>query len=73
MSEELKQCPFCASNDWLIGFEERGRDRHREYCVSCLNCGAIGPSDLGRSGAIEMWNLRRDKLPPETLYSTLPF
>ncbi len=61
MALGMKPCPFCGSekqrvDKWLI---ERINDKHMEFAVLCENCGAIGPNDMGRSGAIEMWNLRR--------------
>jgi hypothetical protein len=41
--KETKNCPFCASIE-----------------IRCeTSCGAIGPNDLGWSGAVESWNLRR--------------
>ena len=57
-----KKCPFCGYTktrieDWPVG-------DHTEYAVMCLNCGAFGPNDLGRSGAIESWNMRREVYPP---------
>jgi len=60
-----KPCPFCASTDlrfiaWVVG---TGNNTHREHAVQCDNCGANGPNDLGESGAIEMWNMRREPQP----------
>lgn len=62
---EAKQCPFCAYDG--ARFEQLDAGSHKEYAVMCTNCGAFGPNDLGRSGALEMWNLRRDKFPGTTL------
>ena len=50
-----KQCPFCASRN--LKCEER--DIGEGWVCWCANCGAIGPNDLGWSGAIESWNMRR--------------
>ena len=63
---DLKQCPFCASANvelqhWTV--RDNGGRYHWEYAIVCGNCGAFGPSDLGESGAIEMWNMRREKFP----------
>jgi hypothetical protein len=61
------KCPFCAYTkhrveSWTVG-ESRGQ--HTEYAVMCLNCGAFGPNDLGESGAVEGWNMRREVHPGE--------
>ena len=58
---ESKPCPFCAYDG--VRFENLNAETHLEYSVMCTNCGAFGPNDLGKSGALEMWNLRRDKFP----------
>ena len=50
-----KPCPFCASR--ILRCEER--DIGEGWIVWCANCGAFGPNDLGRPGAIEVWNMRR--------------
>lgn len=66
----MKPCPFCASTDTEI--DKRAVTRflgnfdHYEYFVTCLNCGATGPNDLGESGAIEMWDMRRLQTEAET-------
>ena len=55
-----KVCPFCDKTEHRIeSWNVEGGDNHTEYAVMCENCGAFGPNDLGKSGAIEMWNLRR--------------
>lgn len=64
--QNAKPCPFCAYtkvgfNTWPIEF--RSKLHHTEYTVWCKNCGAEGPNDLGMSGAVEMWNLRRKSYP----------
>jgi hypothetical protein len=65
MSDTLKPCPFCAYDKariekWEVG---EGRGKHVEYAVVCENCGCFGPNDLGWSGAVEMWNMRRKEFP----------
>ena len=56
------RCPFCASEDVRAIFYtvSQGTQSHKEWQVACQNCGACGPNDLGKSGAIEMWNMRRE-------------
>ena len=58
---DTKPCPFCASpktriDEWSVAL-------HTEYAGACEHCGATGPYDLGVSGAIEMWNMRRTEFP----------
>lgn len=66
MNNTLK-CPFCGYDQTRIE-TYKVRD-HYEYAVMCLNCRAFGPNDLGKSGAVEMWNMRRKKYPPDTARS----
>jgi len=54
-NKEDKPCPFCASKDIVCEQTDVGEG----WLVWCRNCGCFGPNDLGWSGAIEMWNLRR--------------
>lgn len=66
----MKPCPFCASRDvksfvWIV-FEGRPAE-HRECALVCQNCGAEGPNDLSYTGAEEAWNMRRSKMPGESL------
>ena len=64
MNKELKQCPFCASDMVEVErFSTQTADSRVEFAVCCRGCGASGPNDLGRSGAIEMWNLRCSEFP----------
>ena len=56
----MKPCPFCATDEtqvvsWLVA----GVGEHREYAVTCRNCGSQGPNDLSESSAIGMWDMRR--------------
>jgi hypothetical protein len=54
---EMKNCPFCNSSDIKC---DRDTDRPAEPWVCwCANCGSYGPNDIGWSGAVEIWNLRR--------------
>ena len=62
-------CPFCACPKVKVesySVFPGTPGGHVEYVVECRNCGAIGPSDLGISGAEEMWNLRRTEMPEAT-------
>lgn len=54
-TDQDKSCPFCASRNLFCEQTEIGEG----WIVWCGNCGCFGPNDLGWSGAIEMWNLRR--------------
>lgn len=56
MSETLKPCPFCGETEGVTLCEHGNTPRW--YFVHC-NCGATGSDDLGRSGAIEVWNTRQ--------------
>jgi hypothetical protein len=53
--KETKNCPFCASIEIRCETSKVGEG----WVCWCANCGAIGPNDLGWSGAVESWNLRR--------------
>ena len=64
---DSKPCPFCAYTKTRIeSWQANTNDHHWEHAVTCENCGACGPSDLGKSGAIEMWNMRRTEFPNTT-------
>lgn len=59
--EQLKPCPYCGNVNVAIVTRIVGnRFPHYEYAVACKNCGASGPNDLSESGAVKMWNLRRE-------------
>ncbi len=62
---ELSQCPFCANagQNGALTIESCASGNHREYWIQCGNCGACGPTDLGKSGAAAMWNMRREEFP----------
>ncbi len=75
MFKHSKPCPFCASEN--LSVELLQVMGHNEYAVMCKNCGSFGPNDLGKSGAVEMWDLRRvpatqhhAHLTPESLASS---
>jgi hypothetical protein len=61
--DEMKNCPFCESEDTRLDQDEQPNGI-KVWVGWCGNCGCFGPTDLGWSGAVEMWNLRRpyDKL-----------
>ena len=62
MSEELKPCPFCGSDDLSEG-------PHSPYII-CNGCGAFGPgnSDVTHEEAIKAWNTRT---PEQAIATTL--
>ncbi|MDE2105998.1 MAG: Lar family restriction alleviation protein [Patescibacteria group bacterium] len=56
MSEELKPCPFCGSDEQAIRLDDNSR------YVMCLKCSARGPAAektvyYSRYGATSFWNL----------------
>lgn len=63
MTDTLKPCPFCG-NTWLRMLSEK-KENLTWWFVQCetMSCGAVGPYDLGESGAVEAWN-RRISDPP---------
>ena len=65
METELKSCPFCGDNNLRIikdfSFAEDLSLKITECLVSCLNCGASGPSIVFVENAIEGWNKRIKK------------
>lgn len=61
MLDGAKPCPFCAYSEFRI--ETLDREKHKEYVVMCLNCGAFGPNEMYTQRAIVMWNLRREEFP----------
>jgi Lar family restriction alleviation protein len=52
MSEQIKPCPFCSSEDVEV-FSNYGR-----YFVTCCDCGSEGPNKEGKEEAIKGWNQR---------------
>jgi len=69
---DCKPCPFCGVLNPSI--ESKNISIHRLYWVMCNNCGAFGPNDLGKSGAVAMWNLRREYDPKHhnNVFQTAP-
>lgn len=58
----LKPCPHCGYHKFMMEahrIREGRTDEHEEFQVVCLNCSSFGPNDLGVSGAVDMWNMRR--------------
>lgn len=57
----LKPCPFCGGKSFVVADESPAY-----ITVSCLECGAEGPSDEGctKTGAIEAWNRRAEPQAP---------
>jgi predicted ATP-dependent serine protease len=68
MNMNTLPCPFCGAegpdkilvDQWPVTGTQ-GEYSHNEYAYACQNCGAIGPNDLGKSGALEQWNMRRQQ------------
>ena len=57
MSDKLKPCPFCGSEDITIGYCLRG-DKTREAYIECIECGASGYPYTKEKKAIDAWNRR---------------
>lgn len=56
MSEELKPCPFCGSENLkAYGYSQHEADH--AYCY-CEDCNTVGPSKSVLRKAIEAWNKR---------------
>ncbi len=49
---ELKECPFCESDNLEV---QKG---YRSSWVYCNGCGAYGPIGDDDDGAVEVWNRR---------------
>lgn len=56
MSEELKCCPFCGSDEVDVV-----RTHHDACWIECAECGAEAESDPTREVAFANWNRRADK------------
>lgn len=56
MSENLKPCPFCGSNEIFI-------DQPDANCfyVGCANCGVNGTTANTKERAVEAWNRRTEQ------------
>lgn len=58
---EIKPCPFCGYNENVANwYYQRLGEPVRIWNVICSVCSCTGPTDLGKSGAIEAWNQRED-------------
>ena len=65
-SNTLKPCPFCAYDQarldsWVVS--ENTNSPHTGMGRDLPKLRRAGATDLGESGAIEMWNLRRETFP----------
>ena len=61
--DKLKPCPFCGTDSLYVSAyvaERRNGDDVFWFHVECENpnCRAVGPLDLGKSGAVAKWNER---------------
>ena len=54
MTEQLKPCPFCGSNNCVIG-KWHPTDC---YCVECQDCGAMSTECINKQYVIKAWNNR---------------
>lgn len=63
-----KPCPFCANpKDIRLESKQQSVNHILVYFYVCYNCGAEGPFDLGKSGALKQWNMRRKEFPGEVV------
>ena len=65
MSEELKSCPFCGSEEevGMVGYcySDTGGHAMDEWHVSCRSCGARTAEYRSEGGAVEVWNRRVER------------
>ncbi len=60
MSEELKPCPFCGSEDAYL-YREVGDWNFGLWTVKCCSCEALVDSvSVNEDDAVEKWNTRQD-------------
>lgn len=58
------RCKFCGGIAQLI--ERRDEDHWMpRYAVSCIECGAVGPSDIDEKVALKKWNRCTPRLPSD--------
>lgn len=50
--DELSSCPFCGKRPYLEGYGNH-------WWARCGHCGALGPTRIGESAAVEFWNTRK--------------
>ena len=56
--EDLKACPFCGTNGYLI--HGKGHDTDDRFFVYCNYCGCQGPQADDMRGAEKEWQNRPD-------------
>jgi Lar family restriction alleviation protein len=61
---EVLPCPFCGCRAVALRHGNATLETSKWKWISCPNCEANGPSDLGVSGAIEAWNTRQGERAP---------
>lgn len=59
MSEELKPCPFCGGEPFMVGAEIDGREHYIVKCTACHS--TSGVMQMNRSKAAEAWNRRAER------------
>ena len=61
MSTEIKKCPFCGGEGYLLshphGYND-GDEADRDYYIKCRSCAAEGPWARHDENAITLWNMR---------------
>ena len=57
MTEELKPCPFCGGKAKI-----KKDDEGNHFYVLCKKCGTKSISTANETEAIDLWNMRPDKL-----------
>ncbi|MEQ1969350.1 Lar family restriction alleviation protein [Xenorhabdus nematophila] len=65
MTDELKPCPFCGSDDLCPDYEDRGSSHEYAAWINCGGCGVDGPVTAWKfsykeaaDSAWELWNKR---------------
>jgi len=60
METKLKPCPFCEEAEFIVVQSKRRFNMYFHY-VFCQVCGARGPINIDKQGAIEAWNRRAEE------------
>ena len=60
ITQALKPCPFCKSE--AKHFERHNPMSKWRHSVDCEKCGASGPVEATKAGAISAWNTRTTSL-----------